>query len=118
VAKILPFADTEAGRAHYESCLMGVFLQGNRQPQKSLEQKRREGRVLDALEAIGVRPAEAPAELEFRVLIPRGSSVTLELPEFELLKAYVAEAPFPASALPWVPSARQAMRTFDWLETL
>lgn len=113
---VLQFTDDETGRAHYESCLVGMFLQGNRLSQKSLEHKRREGRILDALEAVGVRPADLPVGIEFRELRPGGADVALERPEFDMLKAYIAEAPFPASALPWAPSARQALRAFAWLE--
>jgi hypothetical protein len=122
MARIVVFdGDTAEGCARFDVMYGGVVVAGNRQREKREDQRRRENRVLDMLEAISVRRTDLPDlpdAFECRVLRPGTHRLALEKPEFDLMRRYLDEVPWPATDSPLARSSRIAQRVIDWLGDL
>ncbi len=106
-------SDAERFRLLYEAFVVGgTHIEGR----KDIETLRRELSVLDKLSAISERPAGVPDDQEAptRTLHPGDHTVTLDHPEYQMVKKHL-------SAMVSVTSTRGARRIVelvDWFDSL
>lgn len=107
--RIITFKSGEVKSQKRFELLYGAMLLGGQQPgaRGGIEVLRREARILDALDAIST-PESGNEETRSVVI---DSVLSLQQPDFELLKKRLEEAP-------WLPKiARNVVDAVDWLGT-
>lgn len=102
----LVFDESESDRWMFPLLYSGFLNGGNSPNAKGMEVLRREARILDKLEAISVD--EGPE----RVLKSGPQEVTLEQPEYELLKRYFENTPWTTAV------SRKVVNISDWLSAI
>jgi hypothetical protein len=105
------FAGTD-GPVRFELVYEGFVIGGDSQSgMRGMETLRREGRILDKLEAISVPKVSTRGDATrvTRELKPGTHTLDLEVPEFDLLRQYFERCPWITSA------ARRVTATYDWL---
>ena len=110
--------DDKTAAERYELIYQGFVTGGNADPRKGMEVIRREAKILDKLESIGVMPdATTPCETCGRdsggLVTPKlkkgKQAVQLDQPEYDLMRKYL-------EATPWtVKMSRKIVDLVDWL---
>ena len=115
--RVLLFDDSDAGRDRFSMLYQGFNAGGEiryRRDVKTMQVTRLEGKILDKLDAVSeAAPVDLPNALILRSLkTGEGEQcVTLDEPEYELLKGH-----FEHAAGAWVPvMSRQVTAVADWL---
>lgn len=105
--------DKDDDKKRYSSLYAWFVAGGNRQDHKGMEVGRREAKLVDKFQALGVRPVDVPENAEgVRLLLPGLRAMTVDQPELELIRRYVlAIAPRTEHAGRWVEMV-------DWLNDL
>ena len=110
---ILNFED-ESGKQHFQFCFVGFVLGGSLQQTKGMQILRTEVGIFEKLESIsdlkpcGKKMVNGEPERQLKDEGPR--QIQINIPEFDLLMAYIAQVPWQTGT----PS-RNALETLDWL---
>ena len=110
--RVLKFG--EGDRDKFKFLYTGFLNGGNGTNAKGVEVLRREGRILDKLEAISteeliINGSDTPVLTGERILKEGPQELSLEEPEYQLLQKYFQNTPWNTKV------ARQVVNTIDWL---
>lgn len=108
--------DTGQNREAFPLLYQGLLNGGNGPSAKGIQTLRTEVRILDKLDAISepeyIEVEGAKVATDARLLKDGPQSLTLEQPEFDLLKRYFENTPWTTRV------ARQVVNIVDWLATI
>ena len=106
MVRVLKFKNDEKDRDRFIMLYQGFLAGGNSPGAKPLDVRRTEGKVLDKFEAAGKIEGDA---VSFN---KEEAELTLEQPEYELLKKYF-------EATPWVTAfSRKVLSISDWMASI
>jgi hypothetical protein len=104
IARTLEFEDSDLGRERFEFLFQGFVVGGGTSSKKGMEVVRREAKILDKFEEIGVVGEDGKA-----VFNNGGGTIRFTAPEFELIRSYFEGVPWNALV------SRKVVAVADWL---